>query len=122
LAPKKRRIEQKLAEENARQQYEAKVTLLSANKDQVETISTTTEKNHLIPRRRDNRPRLAPLPSVGDIKDHVVKVETKEEKHLEPLTVDPNPPPFAPELDPQYEKRQYGLGSLTLLDQAGPFW
>jgi len=94
-----------------------KITL---NKDQ-----TTDEQNSspvVLPRRRNNKPRLAPLPSVPQFrKEHVVKDEKREEKHLEPLP-NPIPPPFAPELDPNYERNLYGLGSLTLLDQAGPFW
>jgi len=105
-------IEKELAD-----QQPIKVTL-KTDKDQVTAEKNDRSSPVVLPRRRNNKPRLAPLPSVPEFKkEHVVK----NEKQLESLP-NPIPPPFAPELDPQYERRQYGLGALTLLEQAGPFW
>lgn len=71
----------------------------------------------------NNRPRLQPLPSVDTAPvSSKPEIPTAEETKLEPLPTNPIPPPFAPELDPLYERRQYGLGALSLLEQAGPFW
>lgn len=115
------------AEDTVRGKFPSKkvtiITVPVVTEDPIEEVPVPAEQRN-VPR---IRPTLAPLPSiVVDVgkKEHVDKKEEQKEtnKPLVPLPSDPNPPPFAPELDPQYERKLYGLGALSLLDQAGPFW
>lgn len=84
---------------------------------------------------KGKEPRLLPLPSLSKGVEKGVTVPESEQKesHPNPSSEDvvaeeqrsvelSFPPPFAPELDPAYERREAGLGPISLLDQAGPFW
>lgn len=102
--------------------------------------TTTAVFNNNAPQQlgRNNKPRLLPLPSISvrPLSSSGIEDDTKVKQQQQPVPTEQNsaeqktrsvdyspvPPPFAPELDPLYERRQYGLGALTLLDQAGPFW
>ncbi|ODM97486.1 hypothetical protein Ocin01_09192 [Orchesella cincta] len=84
---------------------------------------TIVEIDQEIPSQKLNRaqqPRLSPLPlPVPENEKKPSEEVLAEEQRSVELSY---PPPFAPELDPQYERRQSGLGPISLLDQAGPFW
>lgn len=121
----------------------------STPEQKVQTSPALSNNNKNTPI-RNNKPRRLPLPSVEQSSSITYEINNdqkqqqnnnaeneqqpsasatfpdaptlSEESNGRSADFSPVPPPFAPELDPQYERRQYGLGALSLLDQAGPFW
>ncbi|CAL8104571.1 unnamed protein product [Orchesella dallaii] len=100
------------------------------NFDRVDKGVTIVDNEKKIPFPEEGRqPRLSPLPSRHFEEKKVIDPENEEKKSQEILAQEQKsivelsyPPPFAPELDPRYERRESGLGPISLLDQAGPFW
>lgn len=130
---------------------ESEASDLQQNKNQVAFPALANEKADGAPEEKklstrltltnppasNNKPRLQPLPPVQSSsagatndkseqhKDNNNKDQQDQYPQQESIRAEefsPVPPPFAPELDPMYQRSQYGLGPLTLLDQAGPFW